>query len=419
MAPEAVERARGRASAANGLATAGGALLLLLALAAALFLTSETVARYGWGGSLMGPDLSQSVAVHLGIGFAAASLLALPAALTAPFRSRGEPPLRSHSALALVPGCLLAVPILLAAVVALAMLAPSAEVGLEMARRSLYSVYSSYTFAFLPLAIMVAAALSGPDTPESAAAAAAPIVLVALSGIVGELSITGLFLATLVPLLVAAMLLAILYAGAPAVAVTPWLVGIALAFGMALLTATGFLTPSEAMGLVALFSLPIALIVRALALRQALGAMLRHAAMETVSVVAALAAGVAAAHAIALSGVGRDLGGAGASRALLATGAVAFAAACYVLTPVLVLCLGLPIMLAPLRTTGIEPMVTGAVMVLLGLAATLARAGRRAPAGAGLPPLAAVAGAAVFAALAALVAFVPAIALAPVRSVLQ
>mgnify|MGYP001366029050 CR=1 FL=1 len=419
MASAAIERSgsRGGTGPAAALATAGGAVLLLLALGAALFLLIELVARFGRGGALLDPELSQTVVRYFGLGFAGASLLALPAALAAPFARSGYPPMRSRSALALVPGALAAVIIGLIAAAIVVAAAPGAAAGLQIAYRGLISAYSDYTFLFLPLAIVLAAALAGPGTPESAAAAAAPVVLVALAGVTAELSIAGLALAALLPLLIAALALAILYAVAPPAAVTPWLAGIALALGMTALVASGLFTPSEAMAPLTLFGLLIALAIRSIALRQSLGAMLRHAALETVSIVAVLAAALMVGIALQLSGAGRDPGFA-VSPALLAACGAAYLLASLLLTPALVLCIALPFAAGPLRASGIDPLLAGAVLVLLSLAAIAARAGRRLPAAGGLTPAAALLAATVFAGLAVLAAFVPAIALAPVRAVL-
>ena len=407
----------GRLAAA--LTTVSGALLLLLAFATAALLTAEVFVRIGSRTSLLGPDSFDRVMGYLGLGFAAAALPALPAALAAPFARAGDPPLRSHSALALVPGCLLAAAIWLAALVATIATAPMVEVGMKIAMQRSSAAFENFVFLLLPLTIALAAVLGGPRTPESAAAAGAPVVLVAVSGMLGELSIAQLFLSVLLPLLAAAVVLASLYAAAPVRAVTPWLAGIALAFGMTLLVATGLFTPTEAIGLIALFGLPIALLLRTFALGQPLGAMLRHMAMETVSVAAALAAGVLATAALLLAGVDPTLGGTGLSPAVLAAGGAVFLAASYLLTPVLVFALALPFLLAALRVPGIEPVLSAAVLILLGLAAAIARAGRREPAGAGLTPLAAGIGAATFVVVAALAAFVPEFALTPVRALLQ
>lgn len=410
-------RDRARAPAGGGLAAAlatlSGALLLVLAGAAALLFVAETFARFAVGNSLLGPDMLDAATRHLGLAFAAAALPALPAALAAPFARIGEPPLRS--ALALNPGALAAAAIWLAAVAASLAAAPMAEVGLKIAFERSAVHFVSFVFLALPLAIVLAAALGGARTPESAAAAAAPVVLVVMCGLLAELSIGTLFLSAVLPLLAAAVAITILYAFAPARAVTPWLTGISLALGATLLIATGLVTPTEALALVALFGLPAALIVRTLALKQPLGPMLRQMSTETVSVVAALAAGTLAILTLLQAGVSPTLGLEATPIALLAAGGAAFFAASCILTPVLVLSLALPFVLATVRTTGVDPLVAASVMLLLALAATIARAGRRRESAdaSGLSLPAALAAAGAFAALAILVALVPGIALGP------
>ena len=413
-----IDRSAGTSAGfAGALATLAGAAVLVVALAAAALMTAEVFARAAASASLLGPDLFEQATRILGLGFAAAALPALPAALAAPFVRRGA--LRSHSALALVPGCLVAVLIWIAAAAAMAAAGPGFEAGLDMALRRTIAAFDSFVFLLLPLAAVLGAALGGARTPESAAAAAAPTVLVAVCGLAGELSIADLSLSVLVPLLAAAAALAILYAAAPARTVTPWLTGIALAIGMTLLVSTGLFTPTEALALIAVFGIPIGFAVRTLALKQPFGAMLRLMALETAALAAAMAAGALAVGALALMGAGPTLGIASLSPAMLAAGAAGFFAASFLLSPVPVLMIGLPIALAALRVPAIQPVLASAIFVLLALAAIVARAGRAAPKGAGLTPLAAGIGATVFVALAALVAFVPQIALVPVQALLR
>lgn len=412
-------RARDTVGFAGALATLAGAAVLVVALAAAALMTAEFFARAAASASLLGPDLFEQATRILGLGFAAAALPALPAALAAPFVRRGEPPLRSHAALALVPGCLVAVLIWIAAAAAMAAAGPGFDAGLDMALRRTIAAFDSFVFLLLPLAAVLGAALGGARTPESAAAAAAPTVLVAVCGLAGELAISDLSLAVLLPLLAAAATLAILYAAAPARTVTPWLTGIALAIGMTLLVSTGLFTPTEALALIAVFGIPIGLAVRVFALKQPIGAMLRLMALETAALAAAMAAGALGAGALLLLGASPTLGIASLSPAMLAAGAAGFFAASVLLSPVPVLMIGLPFALAALRVPAIQPVLASAIFVLLALAAVIARAGRAAPPGAGLTPLAAGIGATVFVALAALVAFVPQIALAPVQALLR
>ncbi len=397
---------------AAALATFAGALLLLLALAATLWLFAETVARTG-GASLLGPDLFDPATRYGGLAFAAVSLLALPAALAAPFARIGEPPLRS--ALALSPGALVGVVVLLAAFAAALAVAPSANAGLVIALRAATGTFESFVFLALPLACALGAAIGGARTSDSAAAAAAPVALVVVCGLMAELSIGMIFAAVLLPLLAAAAAIAILYAFVPAQAVTPWLAGIALAMGAMLLIGTGLVTPTEALALIAIFGLPIALVLRTFVLRQPLGAILRHMASETASVVAALAAGALAATVLALAGLTTAPGVTVAPLTLLLAGGAAFFAASFILTPVLVLALALPVVMSMLHPLGVEALHAVSIMILLALGAMVARAGRRrdAAGASGLTLPGALVAAGTFVALAALVAVVPGIALAP------
>jgi hypothetical protein len=96
---------------------------------------------------------------------------------------------------------------------------------------------------------------------------------------------------------------------------------------------------------------------------------------------------------------------------VLVLGAAAFFLLCYVLSAALALLLA-PLPLMPvIAAAGIDPMLAGAILVLLALAAMAARSGRRS--GAGLTPAAALSLAAMLAGLAILLALVPAIATAP------
>lgn len=402
---------------AQALATLGGALLLILAFVAALALVIDVSGRFGGGAGLLGPEFVEFASTYFSLGFAALSLLALPAALAAPFVRD----LRSHSALALVPGCLMALLVWLAALAVVVALIPGGiDTRLEMGLRRTLAAFDSYVFLVVPLAIAVATAIGGARTPESTAAAAAPVVLAALSGFIGDLSITRVFLAMALPLLAALIAMALLYTAAPARAVTPWLAGIALALGLALPLATGAMTPAEGVALVALFALPIGLLVRTLALRQPFGAMLRQMAMETVAVVAVLAAVVLFMTAFTLAGIRfEDAVGPDTGPVILIVGGGAFFVASYLLTAALALGLLAPLVFVATKAVGIEPTLGAAVVVLLGLATTLARAARRDPPGVGLPPPAAWIGAALFVILAALAALFPAVALAPMRALLQ
>jgi len=402
------------------LAAIGGALLMLLAWAAAIAFAGDAFSRLGAGRPLLEYATFDRLALFLGGGIALCALLALPAALAAPFARTGDPPLRSQSALAVVPGALIALAALIAATAAvLAMSGAGLEAGATLVYRRLGSTFSEIVYLFIPISVMLAAALGGARTPEATACAAAPIVLAGLSGTIGGLSIVSLLVGLLLPLLAAGLLLAVLYAAAPARAVTPWLIGIALAFGVSLLTATGLVTPTEAIGLVAVFGIPIALFVRAVALRQPVGALLRQAATETVSLVLVIAASTIAGTVLALAQTKAGLGeGLLSSPALMIGGGVAFLVASTLATPALVLAIALPLIFASFRGDQVDQTHVGMVLILLGLAAVAARSGGRTPA-VGLPTAAAAAAAAAFVILALAAALVPEVALAPVRGLLR
>jgi hypothetical protein len=412
--------AHARAGISQALATVGGALLLILALLASLVFVVDIVGRYGAGRPLLAGENLELASSVFGFGFAGAALLALPAALGATFARAGDPPLRSHSALALVPGCVLALAISVIAIAVAAVERGGIGMGLSIAWAQTSGGLTTYAFLFIPIAIAFAAALGGARTPEATAAAAAPVVVAGFAGLFAEVSIIGLLLSVLFPLLAAAAAIAILYAAAPARAVTPWLAGIALALGMALLVATGWTTPTEAMGLIALFGLPIALLVRVLALRQPIGAILRQAATETIAIVAVLSASLLAATALLLVNRGPIEGPTPSTAAILIGGAAVFVAS-YLLTATLALGLALPLTLPILQAAKVEPTLAVAILVLLGLAAMAARAARRdaaAPAQS-FPPGAAFVAAAAFVALAVAAALVPDIVLAPARAILN
>jgi hypothetical protein len=413
-------RATARGGVLDMLATAGGALLLAFSLLISLGLLLDVIGRYGVGQPFFGPDAQESLLALAGIGFGVASLLGLPAALAAPFRRTGDPPLRSRSALALVPGCVVGLIVLAIAFAALAAqvgAGPAASVTYERAAQT----FSGFVFLIVPLALMLGALFGGARTPETTAAAAAPVILVTLCGLMASLSILSLLGALLLPLLAAGIVIACLYAAAPAPSVTPWLAGIALAVGLTLPIATGFFTPSEALGLVAAFAIPITLLVRALALRQPLRLMLRQAAMEMASVGIIMIAAALAGQTLAIAGAQPAITDAlGSSPAMLIAVAVVSLGAGYLLTPLLALSLVVPAAFPMLSKAGVEPTLGAAVLVLLGLAAVAARSARGGGANViGLPSLAAWIAAAAFVALAGTIALVPGIALAPMRVLMQ
>jgi TRAP-type C4-dicarboxylate transport system permease large subunit len=235
---------------------------------------------------------------------------------------------------------------------------------------------------------------------------------VALFGMAAEASIGVQFAALVVPFVLAAAGTGLLYAIAPARAVTPWLAGPLLALIAGLPLLTGFLTPTEWIAFLALAGIVVGLPVQTLALALPFGVLLRQLATEIAAIVVVFAAAALVSTAVAFAGgtsVIADLVGTGTG--VLVLGAAAFFLLCYVLSAALALLLA-PLPLMPvIAAAGIDPMLAGAILVLLALAAMAARSGRRS--GAGLTPAAALSLAAMLAGLAILLALVPAIATAP------
>ena len=423
MASTSIDRAQAGAGMGIGglLATLSGVLLLILVVAFAALSFLEVVGRYGVGRPLFGSELSEDISRYFGLAVVGASLLALPAALAAAFMRQGDPPLRSRSALVLVPGCLVAMIAALAGFAVMFGMGQDRGVGFTLPLTQLAGTFGDYIFLVLPCFVVISAVIGGARTPEATAAVAAPTILVALYGTFLQVSIANTFVALLVPAIIAAATVAVLFAAAPARAVTPWLAGWALAFGTTLLVITGFLTPTEAGGLLALFVLVVAIPIRTLALGQPIAPMLRQAGMETVAIVAVMAAGTLVSTALALSGASANVvASVGTSSAALLAVPVAYLAAAYLLTPALAIALLLPLTHPIIVTGGIDPVLAGTVAILLGLGAAMARAARRDPAAEALslPAAAAWIAAAVLVALAAVVALVPNLAMAPVRALL-
>jgi len=281
--------------------------------------------------------------------------------------------------------------------------------------------YANFVFLFIPVVIVASAAFGGAGTPEATAAAAAPSVLVGLFGMIAEVSIASTYVALLGPMIVAAVVSAVLYAAAPARAVTPWLAGWALAFGITILVMSGLFTPTEAGGTIAAFGLATVLPIRALALGQPLGPMLRQMGTETAAIVAALAASALIALPLNMSGVGASLADTlGGKLGLLAAVAAVFLVLAYFLTAGVAMVLAVPLVIPAATKTGLDPVYVAAVTILLGLAAVAARAGRGSEArGMALPHPAALSLAAALLGLAVLIAFVPQIALGPVSALMR
>ena len=414
MSIAAIDRAGARGGMDDTLATLAGALLLFLTVVLSLIIGADIVGRYALGLPFLGGELIQSIETYFGIGFAAISLLALPAALAASFARQGNPPMRSRSALALVPGCLLGLAAtLLGVVLYVAVMGIAPGPALLRALNSLASTFSSYVFLLGPIVLVLAAALGGARTPEATATAAAPTALIWLYGFLAQVSITDLFAVMFVPLLLLALVFAVLYAAAPARAVTPLMAGTLPPVVMALPLAVGILTPTESMAFVAIFGLAVALPVRAAALRQPLAPMLRQAGMEMAAIVTVLAAAILLSQPLAFSGVTMEIAETIATSSLiLPLGALAFFALSYILTPAFTLAVGGVLMMVTIVKSGADPVWAGAVLTLTGLAAMLARSGRaNASASLSLPNWAAWIASGVTLAVAILVALVPDIAM--------
>jgi C4-dicarboxylate transporter DctM subunit len=415
----AMERAEARAEGGVValLATLAGALVAVLAVGVSVVGAIDIFGRYVLARPLP-PWLTEQVYDQAGIAFAAISLLALPAALTAGFARREEPPLRSHSALALVPGCIVAI---LAVVlgIALSLGVFGASRGASLVAAQLTGVFSSYTFLLIPLILTLGALLGGGRTPEATAAAAGPVALAVLLGLMGETSIAALLLGLLVPMVLLAMAWGLLFAAAPARAVAPWLAGPLLALAVLLPLVPGALTPTETAAAFVLLALIVVVPIRTIALGHPIGPMLRQLAMETAAIAAALLTASLLASVFAYLGLPVAIAEASAgSLAITAVGALVFLVLSYLLTPVAVFALTLPLVLPVLQSAGYDLVWTGAVMALLGLAAMTARAARRAPPGpASLPRFAAWMAAAVTLAMAVIVILAPQLALAPVGAI--
>ena len=169
---------------------------------------------------------------------------------------------------------------------------------------------------------------------------------------------------------------AVLYAGAPARAVTPWLLGWALAFTFELSVATGVFTGTETAGLVALLAIAIALPLRLLTLRHTFAPMLRQLGTETIAITSCLAAAICISALMTKIGIPDAVAGAaGSGFAMIALVAVGYLVLAYLLTPILTLAL-LPFLFEVFKQVGLHPAFAGAVLLLLGAAAAIARAGR-------------------------------------------
>lgn len=405
---------RTKEGVAEHLATLSGALLALLAVAVSLVSALDAVGRLLFGGGLVGPNFFEWLE-QAGLAFAAVSVLALPAAASAAFVRRGDPPRRSRSTLALVPGCILSLAALGGAIVLVAA-AAGLEVAVVRVPHAAVGAFASHVFLFVPLTFALSATLGGARTPESTAAAAAPAVMAFLFGYLGEVSIGRTLVALIAPMLVLALAWAVLFTAAPARAVLPWIAGPALVLALIVL-APGATTPTEAAALYALIGIVTLAPIRTLGLGERLGPMLRQAAMETAAVVPALIASVLLAQGFAYLGVTATVTEAlGGGYGVLAGAAAAYLVLSYFLTPLFVLAVSAPLAFPLLRAAGYDLNWAGAVTTLLALAAIAANAGRGKPEGAALPPLAAWIGAATALGLALLVILVPNVALAPVRA---
>jgi len=377
MSPASIQPAPAPTSEgiAGRLAAASGALLLILAFAVGLLDAVGLVSRYGFRQALRGLELQDEIARHLGYGMAAASVLALPAALVAPFARAGDQ--RSHSALALVPGCLIGL--------AVAIVGIAATVATERSTSLMFvaeaaASFGNYEVLSFPLLIACAAIIGGARTPEATAAVATPIILAALIPLVCALSgepIGGPFdLVAVVAALIAGVVTAAFYAVAPARAVTPWVLGWVLVLAFEFFIASGLFTPTETAGLFALIGVIIALPLRRLVLRESLAPMLRQLGTETIAIMSCLAAMLFVLTPLTKSGLpDRLVEAAAPGIATIVLLAAGYAVLAYLLTPLLTLAL-MPFAFPLLQRAGLDSVSTGALLLLLGAAAVIARAGR-------------------------------------------
>ena len=419
---------RAHAGASDGilqaLAAVGGGLLFVLAVVFALVALADVVGRTFANHPLLDPELNDQISTYLGLGFAGIALLALPAALAAPFVRSGDPPLRSHSALALVPGCIIALAVSVIGIAATAVVRGDVAFALDLAYRQVASTFGSHIFLFVPAVVVLSAALGGARTPEATAAVAGPTILAAFYGITVEASITSVLVASLAPAIIAAVAIAIAYAVAPFRAVTPWVAGWVLSIGFMPCVATGLFTPTEAAGLFAIFGIVIAIPVRVLALAQPIGPILRQAGMEAAAIISCLAAVMLIATPIVFAGLPQTLKEAVSGDInlfVVAATAIAYAVLAYFATPILAMALLLPLAFRLAQDAGIDTTFAGAVLLILGMAAMMARAARRsaeAP-GLGLPPAVAWTLSTLLGALAVVLVFVPKIAMMPVQVILR
>ena len=150
-------------------------------------------------------------------------------------------------------------------------------------------------------------------------------------------------------------------------------------------------------------------------LGHSLGAILRQAAIELAAVLAILIATMTAAAGIIMTTAGTGFENALGSWLVVAVGGAGFLALSYLLTPLLVIGLVLPLALPVLKALGIDPTLSGVMVVLFGLAAVALRAARRDPDAAAmdLPPARAWIIGAAFVAPAIIAALAPELALAP------
>lgn len=403
------------------LATLSGALLLLLTALLSLVVFADILARYLLNDPLIDGERYGAVETYFGLGFAVLALPALPAAVVASLVKRGEPPVRSRSALALVPGCILAIAATIAAFVILVL-----EIGTTRAmifsERTLFASFTTYVFLFFPILVVLAAVLGGARSPESTAALAGPALLAGLFSYFSELSIASGFVALAVPAVAAMALLALMFAFAPARGVAPWVAGLALAAGMAVPLGVGVMTPTETVAALACFGLAIALPVRCFGLGQKLGPMLRQAATELAALIVLVVA--AAFIGLTISVLGGAANAIPASidpRTAVAYGAGLFFLLAFLMTPVFVLAASAVFVVQAVKGYGFDPAWVGTLMTLMGLSAMALRAtrGRHAAAIAGgLPAPATLFAAIVFAGLGIIVFLVPDLVLAPVRAML-
>jgi hypothetical protein len=308
----------------------------------------------------------------LAMALAAGVVLGLPRALLESLVPDGDtaPSLRSH--LSLRPGLPVALILGLGAVIGLAALTPG---GLGPLGAATFRPLADGSFLG-PLAILFSAAvLGGAKPPESAAAIAAPALILVAAGHLAGRSISLAFLGAVVPYAVAALVALLALATAPWRKAIWWVVGCLVMLPPGPMLAPGLFTPGELLAVIALAATPVALILHIAVGRAPVWRMFRTATVEIVSFVVVVSAGAAVSLLLARVGVAEFVG-AGTTRIgppwlTLAVVAAGFAVLSLLMTPLLALAAVWPLAAGIVQRSGVDP---NAALVTVALAGHLALA---------------------------------------------